>query len=531
MKRFTTTFGLVAALIFLIAVAAGAQTPKIADVTRLGYHNLGKDGPDSTLGAVVNFAGVYVLHQRNEKQWLTQLSLDAKLVLNCWVPKNGDLVRLAGDWDGKVYLAAVVAANKTFRLIDQTGKSLSTFNPGPNVATIICAISNDGAIELFSNSTFGQLIPNVTALAVVEKKHLALAVKQGRTATVVFYDANGLSLWARGFIGNGQVWPDYVVISRVSGDVIVAGRAIGSVIFGADTVDFQSGDSFVWRLSANNISRGVVVLGQATLAGIVPNNVTEKLHCGGNASTGASITASGKTFALQPGGFFLRLDGIAVYALLSGQPGTIRSVEAGAHGETWLGGHTGDSQSGDWFLAAFSNGNDARQVFRLDRQVAGFQSVEMLARRDSTVYALAAFDSTFRFGPSLVISENGYGGDVLVAAYQIRYGGGTTGISEKGDGGVPHVFSIAQNYPNPFSAVTDIHYWYDRDLLSGDGRILIYDLTGRQVRAIPAPMSQLSAQWDGRDMFGRLLPSGVYFYRFWVGGELFAKTRKMTIIR
>ena len=74
--------------------------------------------------------------------------------------------------------------------------------------------------------------------------------------------------------------------------------------------------------------------------------------------------------------------------------------------------------------------------------------------------------------------------------------------------------------PNPFALGTEIQF-----SLSAPARVRIgiYDLAGREVRALGSPLP-LSAgahrvSWDGRDASGRRAPTGVYFASLWVSGD------------
>ncbi len=82
-------------------------------------------------------------------------------------------------------------------------------------------------------------------------------------------------------------------------------------------------------------------------------------------------------------------------------------------------------------------------------------------------------------------------------------------------------------YPNPFATQA----WIDLELSSpASVHVDVFDVAGRAVRrmSVAANRAQRIA-FDGRDQAGRLLPSGVYFYRVTASGETI--TRKMVIAR
>jgi hypothetical protein len=74
----------------------------------------------------------------------------------------------------------------------------------------------------------------------------------------------------------------------------------------------------------------------------------------------------------------------------------------------------------------------------------------------------------------------------------------------------PAVFTLHQNYPNPFNPVSTIRY----DLPHGSMvSLIIYDILGREIaRAVDSYIEPgyHEVQWDGRDVKGREVPSGIY---------------------
>lgn len=97
------------------------------------------------------------------------------------------------------------------------------------------------------------------------------------------------------------------------------------------------------------------------------------------------------------------------------------------------------------------------------------------------------------------------------------------------DNPLPGQFLLSQNYPNPFNPSTKIVYSIaKRDHVT----ISIYNLLGQQIRTIvdeEKSVGQYSAIWDGRDRQGRLVATGLYFYRLRVGDV--AETKKMLLLK
>lgn len=94
----------------------------------------------------------------------------------------------------------------------------------------------------------------------------------------------------------------------------------------------------------------------------------------------------------------------------------------------------------------------------------------------------------------------------------------------------PNDFSLGEAYPNPFNQDVTFHYIVP---YTAEVKIVIYDVLGRKQRSLVhrvlAP-AEYRARWDSRDDGGRLLPSGVYFYRMEAGGR-FEQTRKLVLVR
>jgi flagellar hook assembly protein FlgD len=88
---------------------------------------------------------------------------------------------------------------------------------------------------------------------------------------------------------------------------------------------------------------------------------------------------------------------------------------------------------------------------------------------------------------------------------------------------------LSQNSPNPFSASTRIVFGLRE---AADVRVRIYDVAGRLVRDLVDShfaASRHVVAWDGRDDAGRVVASGMYFYRIDAG--TFVQTRKLLLMR
>jgi len=93
----------------------------------------------------------------------------------------------------------------------------------------------------------------------------------------------------------------------------------------------------------------------------------------------------------------------------------------------------------------------------------------------------------------------------------------------------PARFALLPNQPNPFNPVTTIHFELDRP---GPASLRIYSVSGALVRTLVEnrlPAGHYRAQWDGRDMSGRPVGSGIYVYRLTEGGRNLS--RKMSLLK
>jgi hypothetical protein len=87
-----------------------------------------------------------------------------------------------------------------------------------------------------------------------------------------------------------------------------------------------------------------------------------------------------------------------------------------------------------------------------------------------------------------------------------------------------------QTYPNPFNPSTTISFE-----LPGPTSVslAVYDVSGRLVKVVLSremlSRGRHERVWNGRDIRGRLVPSGIYFSRLQAGGRVEAK--KMTLVK
>lgn len=92
------------------------------------------------------------------------------------------------------------------------------------------------------------------------------------------------------------------------------------------------------------------------------------------------------------------------------------------------------------------------------------------------------------------------------------------------DGDVPRVFSLSQNFPNPFNPSTQIAFSIPR---SGYTTLKVYNILGREIAVLMAKKleaGRYKVSWNTNG-----LPSGLYFYR--LQSSDFVATKKMVLLR
>ena len=94
---------------------------------------------------------------------------------------------------------------------------------------------------------------------------------------------------------------------------------------------------------------------------------------------------------------------------------------------------------------------------------------------------------------------------------------------------VPRVYALEPNFPNPFNSVTRVSYQLPE---AGEVGLSIYNMVGQRVRTLVKARQEAGyyqVVWDGRDVEGRVVGSGVYLVRI-ESGE-FTKVRKMALLK
>ncbi len=93
----------------------------------------------------------------------------------------------------------------------------------------------------------------------------------------------------------------------------------------------------------------------------------------------------------------------------------------------------------------------------------------------------------------------------------------------------PGQFSLNQNAPNPFNPTTSIRYELPNTV---QVTLKVYNLLGQEVRLLVNARQEAGFHtiiWNGRNVAGRSVSSGVYFYRIEAGE--FTKAKKMLLLK
>lgn len=100
---------------------------------------------------------------------------------------------------------------------------------------------------------------------------------------------------------------------------------------------------------------------------------------------------------------------------------------------------------------------------------------------------------------------------------------GISAVDEKPDD-LPAQVYLSQNYPNPFSGVTNVEY---RIPNAEHVTLNVYDMLGREVATLAQGM--MSAGTHSVQLSGDGLQNGIYFYRLMAGKNV--QTGKMTVVK
>ena len=110
---------------------------------------------------------------------------------------------------------------------------------------------------------------------------------------------------------------------------------------------------------------------------------------------------------------------------------------------------------------------------------------------------------------------------------------GTTSVAEVEGAVVPGAFQLSDAAPNPFNPETSFRVSIPETGGDLHVHIAVYNTAGQQVAVLadePMRSGVYEATWDGRDMNGRLVSSGVYLYTVRAGAD-FVESKRMTLLK
>jgi len=128
-------------------------------------------------------------------------------------------------------------------------------------------------------------------------------------------------------------------------------------------------------------------------------------------------------------------------------------------------------------------------------------------------------------------------GEPCISAIEFNQKQLPTSVAKQADGRpLPDCFQLKQNYPNPFNMETSIYYQLP---VASHVTLEIYNLLGQKQKTLmekEVTAGYHSITWDGRDMSGNAVSSGLYFYRINILPKHdqyipFTDVRKMLLIK
>jgi hypothetical protein len=168
--------------------------------------------------------------------------------------------------------------------------------------------------------------------------------------------------------------------------------------------------------------------------------------------------------------------------------------------------------------------------------VTGLVGLPIAGEKEEGVVTIADAFVGEKFNGTVTLNFNVLGemNDMIFSIENARVMNGldlaqVTDIAEFEAKPVPTVYSLSQNFPNPFNPTTTIGYAIPQ---TGQVELAIFNTAGQKVRTLVAQEQSAGFYkmvWDGRNEMGESVGSGVYIYRLHSGS--FSKTAKMNLIK
>lgn len=180
--------------------------------------------------------------------------------------------------------------------------------------------------------------------------------------------------------------------------------------------------------------------------------------------------------------------------------------------------HVADTWPGVAFneIPLFSVPAGTDSLFINDNDGGGYAPFTSIDANDTLNFVIGVMDTAFSRRPILPRGQ----GDISLK--------GVTGV-EEGTGILPLRTRLDSNVPNPFNPKTTIRFALAKP---GHTSLVIYDITGRTVRVLADEQmkaGEYAKTWDGRDVDGREVSSGIYFYK--LETTSFEESKKMVLLK
>ncbi len=137
-----------------------------------------------------------------------------------------------------------------------------------------------------------------------------------------------------------------------------------------------------------------------------------------------------------------------------------------------------------------------------------------------------AYDATANGSDGIVMGDENYD-IVFVPSGAMQQ---PVDIVDNDDGYLlPTKFTLSQNYPNPFNPATTIEYNVPS---RSQVTVEIFNVLGQKIRTLvdeTKPAGKYSITWDGDDLNGQAVSTGIYLYRFQT--DDIVKTKKMILLK
>ena len=121
------------------------------------------------------------------------------------------------------------------------------------------------------------------------------------------------------------------------------------------------------------------------------------------------------------------------------------------------------------------------------------------------------------------VASTDYGTVSLVSGFSVE---ATASLSQDI---IPNKHLLHQNFPNPFNPSTDISF---KIANSSNISLVIYDVSGNLVRELKngfVPAGEYNLTWNGRNITGQSVASGLYIYQ--LQSNSYIATKKMLMIK